>query len=102
MQSRPISKHGGICPVVEVKITLQQAIRAQKGGSTHTWPRRLNGVGGQSHFPAALSKGEKSRTHSTGGWAALEVHLDGQGEILRPMGLKNPDRPARSDPTMLS
>jgi len=38
-----------------------QAIRTQKKGGwgsyTRTWPRRLNGVGGQSHAPAALSKG---------------------------------------------
>ena len=37
-------------------------------------------MGGQRHAPAALSKGNKSRTHSTGGWAVLEGHLDGHGK----------------------
>jgi hypothetical protein len=35
------------------------------------------GMGGQSHFPAALPQEKKASTHFTGGWVGPRASLDG-------------------------
>jgi hypothetical protein len=54
------------------------------------------GVGGQRHAPAALPPGQRPGTHFTGGWVSPRAGLDG-AENFAPIGIRSPDRPARSE-----
>jgi len=55
------------------------------------------GVGGQRHTPAALPPGKKPGTHCIGGWVSTRVVLDWCGKSRPPIGIRSPDRPARSE-----
>jgi hypothetical protein len=48
--------------MVNVKFTLEQAMKAQRE-STLSLTSALDGVGGQCHAPAALPPGNRSITH---------------------------------------
>jgi hypothetical protein len=54
------------------------------------------GVGGQRHAPAALLPGKWPGTHCIGSWVGTRAGLDGCGKS-RPIGIRSPDRPARSE-----
>jgi len=69
---------------VKVKSTLEQATKAQ------SWSRdiallffltsALDGMGGQSHAPAALPPGTRSVTHYIGGWVGPRAGQNGGGK----------------------
>jgi hypothetical protein len=59
--------------------------------STHTTPRRWNGVGGQRYAPAALPPGKRLRTHV---WFVPDTRRI--GEWVAPHRRSNPGCPARS------
>ena len=54
------------------------------------------GVGGQRHAPATLTLRMIPAVHRTGGWVGGRAGLDGCGKS-RPIGIRPPDRPARSE-----
>jgi hypothetical protein len=58
-------------------------------------PRRLNGVSGQQHAPAALYPRERPGTHCTGGWVGPRAGLDGR-KISPPPGFDPRTVQARS------
>jgi hypothetical protein len=59
----------------------------KKYSSTHSYPPRSIGVGGQRQAPAALPPGKRQGTHCTGGWVGLGAGLDGNGKSRPHMGL---------------
>ena len=57
------------------------------------------GVSGQRHAPAALPlppAGERPGIHCISGWVGPRAGVDGCGKS-RPIGIRSPDRPARSE-----
>jgi hypothetical protein len=63
------------------------------------------GVSGQRYAPAALySRGKDPGTHWTGGWVGPRAGLDAgaRRKIISPHRGSDPDRPARSQDTILS
>ena len=59
------------CPVNCQKVT----DGGKRYASTHSRPRRLNGVGGESHASATLPPGQRPGTLCTKGWVSLEACL---------------------------
>ena len=62
-------------------------------------------MSGQRHAPAALYPRERPGTHSTGGWVGHQGRSGQVRKISPPIGIRSPDRPARSSvaiPTELS
>ena len=51
-------------------------------------------MSGQQHAPAYFTPGERSGTHCTGGRVGPRAGLDVRK--TRPIGIRSPDRPARS------
>jgi len=54
-------------------------------------------VGSQRHTTAALPQGKGPGTHCIGGWVGPRVSLDGCGKTRPPVGIRSPDRQARSE-----
>ena len=54
------------------------------------------GLDGQPHALAALPLGKRTGTLCIGGWMGPRAGLDGCGKF-RPIGIRSPDRPARSN-----
>jgi len=52
-------------------------------------------VRGQRHAPAVLYSRKRPGTHCTGGWVSPRAGLDRCGKS-RPIGIRSPDRPTRS------
>ena len=66
---------------VKVKLTLEQAMKAQRrSSSTLSLTLALDGVGVQPHAPAALPLGKRCGTHGTRGWVIPRVDLDRCGK----------------------
>jgi hypothetical protein len=61
--------------------------------STPSLTSTLDGVGGHRHAPADLPLGKRPGTHCTGGWVGSRASL----EDLALIGIRPPDRPARSE-----
>lgn len=72
--------------MVEVKFTLKQAMKTQKGSRSIDYSFFDLGArwGGESRAPTALSPGKRS---GTGGWEGSGTDLDGCGEFRPPSGL---------------
>ena len=84
---------------VKVKLTLEQATKAQRWSSITLFflqPRRMMGVGGQRHAPAALPR-ERPGTHCKGGWVGPQGRSGQVQKISPPTGIRTPERPARSE-----
>ena len=77
---RPVrSIHAGKVKV-QVKFTLEEATKAQKGSrgiTTLSLTSALDGVGGQRHAPAALPPGKRPGTLCIGGWVGPRAGLNG-------------------------
>jgi hypothetical protein len=66
-----------------------------KYSSTLSLTSALDGGSGQRHAQADLPR-EWPGTHCIGGWVDPMAGLEGGGK-LRPIGIRSPDRPARSE-----
>ena len=62
--------------------------------STLSLTSALDGVGGQSHGPVALSPGKIPGTHCIGGWVGPRASVDGCGKSRPHTGIRSPDLPA--------
>jgi hypothetical protein len=71
----------------KTKFTLELATKAQKGNRCVAvlffLTMALDGVGGQSHAPAALPR-ERRGTYCKGGWVGPRAGLDGYGKSRPP------------------
>jgi hypothetical protein len=62
---------------VKVKLTLEQAMKGQRGSCTFSSISALDGVGSQRHASALLPPEKRPSTHWTGGWVGSRVGLNG-------------------------
>jgi hypothetical protein len=74
---------------VKVKVTTEEATKAQRCSSTLSLTSALDGVGGQRHAPAALPLGKRPGTHCVGGWVGPKVGVDGCGKSRPPTGIRS-------------
>ena len=70
--------------MVKVKVTLQRAIKVQRGEYSYSsilfLTAALDRVGGQPPSPVAMPPGKRSDTHCTGGWVGPRAGLDRCGK----------------------
>ena len=86
--------------LVKVKVTLEQATKAQKGSRCiallFLQPRRQMRVGGQRHAPSALPPGKRRGTHCIGSWMCPRTGMDVCGKSRPHRGsIPGPLRPLR-------
>jgi hypothetical protein len=70
--------------------------RECKYSSTLSLTSALDGRGGSTPRPGRFTPG-MARYPCTGGWVGPRAGLEGCGKKLRPIGIRSPDSPARSE-----
>ena len=93
----------GLCVIsciLNVKITLEQATKAQRGSRGTALP--FSNLGARWGWvvkatPWPLYPRETPGTHCIGGWVGHKAGLDGCEKNLTSTGIRSPDRPARSE-----